>query len=93
MGLKLDAIRIVSQCYLSVSFANLHYNSVLIYIAPFLYALKRMISISKSYEERIHIIFSPTKSKLLCYIYNYNYVNPNTLDLIYLNKQSIQYNS
>ena len=44
----------------------------------------KMISVCESYAERHHIIFNPTKSKLLCYN-----VVPSSLDPIYLNNQSI----
>ena len=53
-------------------------------IAPSIYALKKMISVCESYAERHHIIFNPTKSKLLCYN-----VDPSSLGPIYLNNQSI----
>ena len=43
-----------------------------------------MISVCESYAERHHIIFNPTKSKLLCYN-----VDPSSLGPIYLNNQSI----
>ena len=43
-----------------------------------------MISVSESYAERHHIIFNPTKLKLLCYN-----VDPSSLGSIYLNNQSI----
>ena len=51
-----------------------------------LIALKKMISVCESYAERHHIIFNPTKSKLLCYN-----VDPSSLGPIYmyLNNQSI----
>ena len=55
-------------------------------IAPSLYALKKMTSVSESYAERYHITFNPTKSKLICYNI---LVDPSTLGPICLNKQPI----
>ena len=43
-----------------------------------------MISVCESHAERHHIIFNPTKSKLLCYN-----VDPSSLGSIYFNNQSI----
>ena len=72
-------------CHVGPTFAGAFgYADDVALIAPSIYALKKMISVCESYAERHHIIFNPTKSKLLCYN-----VDPSSLGPIYLNNQSI----
>ena len=72
-------------CYVGPTFAGAFgYADDVALIVPSIYALKKMISGCESYAERHHIIFNPTKSKLLCYN-----VDPSSLVPIYLNNQSI----
>ena len=70
-------------CHVGPTFAGAFgYADDVALIAPSLYALKKMISVCESYEERYHITFNPTKSKLICYN-----IDPSTLGPICLNKQ------
>ena len=72
-------------CHVGPTFAGAFgYADDVALMAPSLYALKKTISLCESYAERHHLIFNPTKSKMLC-----NNEDPSSLGSIYLNNQSI----
>ena len=64
-------------CHVGLTYAGAFgYADDIALVSPFIYGLKKMISICESYARDYHITFNPAKSKLICFNASSSEISP-----------------